>query len=80
MSRAVLHKAEAIGADDRTRMDDDAISNADIFINDDLRVKSAVISDCCVLADIACGFDDRRGAYRSTGLHHHVGADLHTLA
>ena len=79
MSRSVLHKAETVCSNDGACMDDDAIPNADILVKDYAGVKSAIISDDCVLADVASSLNHRPVSYRSTRLDHHVGADLHTL-
>ena len=80
MNRSIFYKAETVGSDDGTRMDDHAVSNTDILINNHSRVKDRVVPYRRVLPDVATSFDDCTVAYRSTSLNNDVGPDLHILS
>src|SRR5262245_27675863 len=58
MGRAVSHKSESIGPDHRARMNHHTVSNRYFRINRNTWIKCAVITDDCVFADVAAGFDN----------------------
>src|SRR5262245_17821648 len=56
---AVLDETKSVGTDDRTRMDDHAISDLDAGIDDDLRMKDRTFSNPAVPAHITACFQNR---------------------
>src|SRR5205085_2782671 len=67
--RAVLlaRKAEAVGADDHTVVEDDAVADAHAFADARLRVNDAVVADARTGTDRDVRVDDRARADRRPG-------------
>ena len=67
---------EAVGADDGTRMDDDAVAEDAAVHDGDIGVDDAVFADFGVVTDICAAADDRVVADFSMSLDNGVGADI----
>jgi hypothetical protein len=57
MHWAVMHEAEAVRSNDGTGVNDDAIPNLDILVNNDSGIKYAMVPDLRILADVASRLD-----------------------
>ena len=57
MRLSISNETEPVGADDCAGMNDRPISNRDVLINHDSWMENAVVADCCVLSDVASGFN-----------------------
>jgi hypothetical protein len=72
---AVPAVAEAVGADNGARVDDDAVADRAAFADHDVGEELAVVADGRVVADVDAGVEDGAGAERDAFADEGVGAD-----
>jgi hypothetical protein len=75
-----LHKAKAIGADDRAGVNDHAITDFALRVNHNSRIESTMASNFDSSSDVAAGFDDRGISDTRSRLDDRTRSDLHALA
>src|SRR5262249_854274 len=77
--RSITHEPESVCPDDGTCMNDHAISDLDVGVDDGTRIQRAVHPDARVLADVTTSFDRTAVTNHSSGLNHRARSDPNVL-
>src|SRR5262245_26929130 len=76
---AILHVTKPIGPDHRARMNNDAVSDRHIFIDDNSRIQRAIRTNDGSLSHVTTGFDDAGIADNGPGLDDSARTDPHAV-